>query len=129
MGRRRRSKTARIMHRSTLKKINIALCITVAVLIVALMFLMMKRKEAVAQADNARQTYEETLSQYSYEGLLQKDAELQRQIDKLNSEISDKTEEINDFTEMVTKAKNRTNAANRFCELAEKYLELLNEGR
>lgn len=117
------------MHRSTLKKINIALCITVAVLIVALMFLMMKRKEAVAQADNARQTYEETLSQYSYEGLLQKDAELQRQIDKLNSEISDKTEEINDFTEMVTKAKNRTNAANRFCELAEKYLELLNEGR
>ena len=119
----------RIIHRRTLKKINIALCVLMAVLVATLMFLLMKRKEAISHVGNARQTYEETLAQNSYEGLSRKNEELQQQIDKLNSDISDRTEEINDMNEMLSKAKSQANAAEKFCELAEKYLNLQSEDR
>lgn len=117
------------LHRRTMKKINIALCTVIALLVVTTMFLLMKRKEALIQTDSARQTYEDTAQKYSYEGLLKQDAELQSQIDGLNSEINEKNGEINDFNEMITKAKNREYAANKYSELAEMYRKLLNNGQ
>jgi len=67
-----------ILHRKTMKRINIALCVIIALLIVTLMFLLMKRKEAIMQTDNARLTYEDAKTKYSYEGLVKQETELQQ---------------------------------------------------
>ena len=118
-----------ILHRKTMKKINIALCVIIAILVVTLMFLLMKRKEAIMQTDNARLTYEDAKTKYSYEGLVKQETELQQQLDKLNSDISYRNDEINDFNDMISKAEARENAADRFNDLAEMYLKLLNDGQ
>ena len=118
-----------ILHRKTMKRINIALCVIIALLIVTLMFLLMKRKEAIMQTDNARLTYEDAKTKYSCEGLVKRETELQQQLDKLNSDISDRNDEINDFNDMISKAEARENAADRFNALAEMYLKLLNDGQ
>ena len=60
-----------------MKKINITLCVVLALAIVSTMFLLMKRKEAIAQSDNAKLSYEDTLEKYSYDGLTKQNEELQ----------------------------------------------------
>ena len=118
-----------ILHRKTMKRINIALCVIIVLLIVTLMFLLMKRKEAIMQTDNARLIYEDAKAEYSYEGLVKQETELQQQLDKLNSDISERNDEINDFNDMISKAETREKAADRFNALAEMYLKLLNDGQ
>ncbi len=122
-------KTKKILHRRTIKKINIALCVVTAALVVAIMFLLMKRKEAIMQTENQMQIYETAKDNYSYEGLLKQQQELQQKIDDINSDISDRNEEINDFNEMISKAKSRENSAIKFNELAETYKKLLESGK
>ena len=114
----------RIIHRRTMKKINIALCVVLALAIVSTMFLLMKRKEAIAQSDNAKLTYEDAEEQYSYDGLMKQDQELQEEIDALNSDISARNDEIADFGKMISDAEDRANEAAKFNKLAEQYLQL-----
>lgn len=115
----------RIIHRRTMKKINITLCVVLALAIVSTMFLLMKRKEAIAQSDNAKLTYEDAEEQYSYDGLMKQDQELQEEIDALNSDISARNDEIADFGKMISDAEDRENEAAKFNKLAEQYLQLL----
>lgn len=114
----------RIIHRRTMKKINITLCVVLALAIVSTMFLLMKRKEAIAQSDNAKLTYEDAEEQYSYDGLMKQDQELQEEIDALNSDISARNDEIADFGKMISDAEDRENEAAKFNKLAEQYLQL-----
>ena len=114
----------RIIHRRTMKKINITLCVVLALAVVSTMFLLMKRKEAIAQSDNAKLTYEDAEEQYSYDGLMQQDQELQEEIDALNSDISARNDEIADFGKMISDAEDRENEAAKFNKLAEQYLQL-----
>lgn len=115
----------RIIHRRTMKKINITLCVVLALAVVSTMFLLMKRKEAIAQSDNAKLTYEDAEEQYSYDGLMKQDQELQEEIDALNSDISARNDEIADFGKMISDAEDRENEAAKFNKLAEQYLQLL----
>ncbi|MCI5683572.1 MAG: hypothetical protein MR284_07520 [Clostridiales bacterium] len=114
----------RIIHRRTMKKINITLCVVLALAVVSTMFLLMKRKEAIAQSDNAKLTYEDAEEQYSYDGLMKQDQELQEEIDALNSDISARNDEIADFGKMISDAEDRENEAAKFNKLAEQYLQL-----
>lgn len=114
----------RIIHRHTMKKINITLCVVLALAVVSTMFLLMKRKEAIAQSDNAKLMYEDAEEQYSYDGLMKKDQELQEEIDALNSDISARNDEIADFGKMISDAEDRANEAVKFNKLAEQYLQL-----
>lgn len=113
-----------IIHRRTMKKINITLCVVLALAVVSTMFLLMKRKEAIAQSDNAKLTYEDAEEQYSYDGLMKQDQELQEEIDALNSDISARNDEIADFGKMISDAEDRENEAAKFNKLAEQYLQL-----
>ena len=119
----------RIIHRRTMKKINITLCVVLALAVVSTMFLLMKRKEAIAQSDNAKLTYEDAEEQYSYDGLMKQDQELQEEIDALNSDISARNDEIADFGKMISDAEDRENEAAKFNKLAEQYLQLRKSGR
>ena len=119
----------RIIHRRTMKKINIALCVVLALAVVSTMFLLMKRKEASAQSDNAKLTYEDAEEQYSYDGLMKQDQELQEEIDALNSDISARNDEIADFGKMISDAEDRENEAAKFNKLAEQYLQLRKSGQ
>lgn len=119
----------RIIHRRTMKKINITLCVVLALAVVSTMFLLMKRKEAIAQSDNAKLTYEDAAEQYSYEGLMKQDQELQEEIDALNSDISARNDEIADFGKMISDAEDRENEAAKFNKLAEQYLQLRKSGQ
>ena len=119
----------RIIHRRTMKKINITLCVVLALAIVSTMFLLMKRKEAIAQSDNAKLTYEDAEEQYSYDGLMKQDQELQEEIDALNSDISARNDEIADFGKMISDAEDRKNEAAKFNKLAEQYLQLRKSGQ
>ena len=119
----------RIIHRRTMKKINIALCVVLALAVVSTMFLLMKRKEAIAQSDNAKLTYEDAEEQYSYDGLMKQDQELQEEIDALNSDISARNDEIADFGKMISDAEDRENEAAKFNKLAEQYLQLRKSGQ
>ena len=114
----------RIIHRRTMKKINITLCVVLALAVVSTMFLLMKRKEAIAQSDNAKLTYEDAEEQYSYDGLMKQNQELQEEIDALNSDISARNDEIADFGKMISDAEDRENEAAKFNKLAEQYLQL-----
>lgn len=114
----------RIIHRRTMKKINITLCVVLALAVVSTMFLLMKRKEAIAQSDNAKLMYEDAEEQYSYDGLMKQDQELQEEIDALNSDISARNDEIADFGKMISDAEDRANEAVKFNKLAEQYLQL-----
>lgn len=114
----------RIIHRRTMKKINITLCVVLSLAVVSTMFLLMKRKEAIAQSDNAKLTYEDAEEQYSYDGLMKQDQELQEEIDALNSDISARNDEIADFGKMISDAEDRENEAAKFNKLAEQYLQL-----
>ena len=118
-----------IIHRRTMKKINITLCVVLALAVVSTMFLLMKRKEAIAQSDNAKLTYEDAEEQYSYDGLMKQDQELQEEIDALNSDISARNDEIADFGKMISDAEDRANEAATFNKLAEQYLQLRKSGR
>ena len=119
----------RIIHRRTMKKINITLCVVLALAIVSTMFLLMKRKEAIAQSDNAKLTYEDAEEQYSYDGLMKQNQELQEEIDALNSDISARNDEIADFGKMISDAEDRESEAAKFNKLAEQYLQLRKSGR
>lgn len=119
----------RIIHRHTMKKINITLCVVLALAVVSTMFLLMKRKEAIAQSDNAKLTYEDAEEQYSYDGLMKQDQELQEEIDALNSDISARNDEIADFGKMISDAEDRENEAAKFNKLAEQYLQLRKSGQ
>ena len=119
----------RIIHRRTMKKINITLCVVLALAVVSTMFLLMKRKEAIAQSDNAKLMYEDAEEQYSYDGLMKQDQELQEEIDALNSDISARNDEIADFGKMISDAEDRENEAAKFNKLAEQYLQLRKSGR
>ena len=119
----------RIIHRRTMKKINITLCVVLALAVVSTMFLLMKRKEAIAQSDNAKLMYEDAEEQYSYEGLMKQDQELQEEIDALNSDISARNDEIADFGKMISDAEDRENEAAKFNKLAEQYLQLRKSGQ
>ena len=119
----------RIIHRRTMKKINITLCVVLALAVVSTMFLLMKRKEAIAQSDNAKLTYEYAEEQYSYDGLMKQDQELQEEIDALNSDISARNDEIADFGKMISDAEDRANEAAKFNKLAEQYLQLRKSGQ
>lgn len=119
----------RIIHRRTMKKINITLCVVLALAVVSTMFLLMKRKEAIAQSDNAKLTYEYAEEQYSYDGLMKQNQELQEEIDALNSDISARNDEIADFGKMISDAEDRANEAAKFNKLAEQYLQLRKSGR
>ena len=119
----------RIIHRRTMKKINITLCVVLALAVVSTMFLLMKRKEAIAQSDNAKLTYEDAEEQYSYDGLMKQDQELQEEIDALNSDISARNDEIADFGKMISDAEDRENEAAKFNKLAEQYLQLRKSGQ
>ncbi len=119
----------RIIHRRTMKKINITLCVVLALAVVSTMFLLMKRKEAIAQSDNAKLTYEYAEEQYSYDGLMKQDQELQEEIDALNSDISARNDEIADFGKMISDAEDRENEAAKFNKLAEQYLQLRKSGQ
>ena len=119
----------RIIHRRTMKKINITLCVVLALAIVSTMFLLMKRKEAIAQSDNAKLTHEDAEEQYSYDGLMKQDQELQEEIDALNSDISARNDEIADFGKMISDAEDRENEAAKFNKLAEQYLQLRKSGQ
>ena len=114
----------RIIHRRTMKKINITLCVVLALAVVSTMFLLMKRKEAIAQSDNAKLMYEDAEEQYSYDRLMKQDQELQEEIDALNSDISARNDEIADFGKMISDAEDRANEAVKFNKLAEQYLQL-----
>ena len=114
----------RIIHRRTMKKINITLCVVLALAVVSTMFLLMKRKEAIAQSDNAKLMYEDAEEQYSYDGLMKQNQELQEEIDALNSDISARNDEIADFGKMISDAEDRANEAAKFNKLAEQYLQL-----
>ena len=118
----------RIIHRRTMKKINITLCVVLALAVVSTMFLLMKRKEAIAQSDNAKLMYEDAEEQYSYDGLMKQDQELQEEIDALNSDISARNDEIADFGKMISDAEDRENEAAKFNKLAEQYLQLRKSG-
>ncbi len=118
-----------IIHRRTMKKINITLCVVLALAVVSTMFLLMKRKEAIAQSDNAKLTYEDAEEQYSYDGLMKQDQELQEEIDALNSDISARNDEIADFGKMISDAEDRENEAAKFNKLAEQYLQLRKSGQ
>lgn len=119
----------RIIHRRTMKKINITLCVVLALAVVSTMFLLMKRKEATAQSDNAKLMYEDAEEQYSYDGLMKQDQELQEEIDALNSDISARNDEIADFGKMISDAEDRENEAAKFNKLAEQYLQLRKSGQ
>ena len=119
----------RIIHRRTMKKINITLCVVLALAVVSTMFLLMKRKEAIAQSDNAKLMYEDAEEQYSYDGLMKQDQELQEEIDALNSDISARNDEIADFGKMISDAEDRENEAAKFNKLAEQYLQLRKSGQ
>ena len=119
----------RIIHRRTMKKINITLCVVLALAVVSTMFLLMKRKEAIAQSDNAKLTYEDAEEQYSYDGLMKQEQELQEEIDALNSDISARNDEIADFGKMISDAEDRENEAAKFNKLAEQYLQLRKSGQ
>lgn len=119
----------RIIHRRTMKKINITLCVVLALAVVSTMFLLMKRKEAIAQSDNAKLMYEDAEEQYSYGGLMKQDQELQEEIDALNSDISARNDEIADFGKMISDAEDRENEAAKFNKLAEQYLQLRKSGQ
>lgn len=119
----------RIIHRRTMKKINITLCVVLALAVVSTIFLLMKRKEAIAQSDNAKLTYEDAEEQYSYDGLMKQDQELQEEIDALNSDISARNDEIADFGKMISDAEDRENEAAKFNKLAEQYLQLRKSGQ
>lgn len=119
----------RIIHRRTMKKINITLCVVLALAVVSTMFLLMKRKEAIAQSDNAKLTYEYAEEQYSYDGLMKQNQELQEEIDALNSDISARNDEIADFGKMISDAEDRANEAAKFNKLAEQYLQLRKSGQ
>ena len=119
----------RIIHRRTMKKINITLCVVLALAVVSTMFLLMKRKEVIAQSDNAKLTYEDAEEQYSYDGLMKQDQELQEEIDALNSDISARNDEIADFGKMISDAEDRENEAAKFNKLAEQYLQLRKSGQ
>lgn len=114
----------RIIHRRTMKKINITLCVVLALAVVSTMFLLMKRKEAIAQSDNAKLTYEDAEEQYSYDGLMKQDQELQEEIDALNSDISAINDDIANFGKMISDEEDRANEAAKFNKLAEQYLQL-----
>ena len=118
-----------IIHRRTMKKINITLCVVLALAIVSTMFLLMKRKEAIAQSDNAKLTYEYAEEQYSYDGLMKQNQELQKEINALNSKISARNDEIADFGKMISDAEDRENEAAKFNKLAEQYLQLRKSGQ
>ena len=119
----------RIIHRHTMKKINITLCVVLALAVVSTMFLLMKRKEAIAQSDNAKLSYEDTLEKYSYDGLTKQNEELQEEIDALNSDIAARNDEIADFGKMLSDAEDRGNEAEKFNQLAEQYLQLRKTGQ
>ena len=119
----------RIIHRRTMKKINITLCVVLALAVVSTMFLLMKRKEAIAQSDNAKLTYEDAEEQYSYDGLMKQDQELQEEIDALNSDSAARNDEIADFGKMISDAEDRENEAAKFNKLAEQYLQLRKSGQ
>ena len=119
----------RIIHRRTMKKINITLCVVLALAVVSTMFLLMKRKEAIAQSDNAKLTYEDAEEQYSYDGLMKQNQELQKEINALNSKISARNDEIADFGKMISDAEDRENEAAKFNKLAEQYLQLRKSGQ
>ena len=119
----------RIIHRRTMKKINITLCVVLALAVVSTMFLLMKRKEAIAQSDNAKLTYEYAEEQYSYDGLMKQNQELQKEINALNSKISARNVEIADFGKMISDAEDRENEAAKFNKLAEQYLQLRKSGQ
>lgn len=114
----------RIIHRRTMKKINITLCVVLALAVVSTMFLLMKRKEAIAQSDNAKLTYEYAEEQYSYDGLMKQNQELQEEINALNSKISAMNDDIANFGKMISDAEDRENEAAKFNKLAEQYLQL-----
>ena len=118
-----------IIHRRTMKKINITLCVVLALAVVSTMFLLMKRKEAIAQSDNAKLTYEDAEEQYSYDGLMKQNQELQEEINALNSDISARNDEIADFGKMISDAEDRENEAAKFNKLAEQYLQLRKSGQ
>ena len=118
-----------IIHRRTMKKINITLCVVLALAVVSTMFLLMKRKEAIAQSDNAKLTYEYAEEQYSYDGLMKQNQELQEEINALNSDISARNDEIADFGKMISDAEDRENEAAKFNKLAEQYLQLRKSGQ
>ncbi len=111
-----------------MKKINIALGVLLFLLVASTMFLLTKRKEAVFQSEQMVQTYVETSTEYSYDGLKKKNDELLKKIKEYNENIEYAKEDIEKFNETITEAKNKRNNALKFNELAEMYLSLINGG-